>query len=171
MNSNFWDRTERRQGLALPLNEKIILFGAARVDDPIKGFDIFLEALQCLIIKGIYKKEELHLVTFGNFKYSEKVIPHIPVSHTDMGWIKEYRILSQLYSAADIVVSSSFYETFGQTLIEAQSCGCVPVSFGNSGQTDIIQHKINGYLAEYLSVKSLASGIQWGLENGKHMTL
>ena len=58
MNSNFWDRTESRQGLALPLNEKIILFGAARIDDPIKGFDIFLEALQCLIIKGISENKK-----------------------------------------------------------------------------------------------------------------
>ena len=80
-----------------------------------------------------------------------------------MGWITENTVLSQLYSAADIVISSSLYETFGQTLIEAQACGCIPVSFGNSGQSDIINHKQNGYLAEYLSVKSLAAGIEWGI--------
>ena len=38
----------------------------------------------------------------------------------------------------------------GQTLIEAQACGCIPVSFGNSGQADIIRHKENGFLADYL---------------------
>ena len=36
------------------------------------------------------------------------------------------------------------------------------MSFNNSGQTDIIRHKKNGYLAEYLSSKDLAAGIAWG---------
>ena len=62
-----------------------------------------------------------------------------------------------------MLVSSSLYETFGQTLIEAQACGCIPVSFNNSGQRDIIDHKVNGYLADYKSVESLADGLEWGL--------
>ena len=71
-----------------------------------------------------------------------------------------------LYSASDALISASLYETFGQTLIEAQACGCLPISFGNSGQTDIIRHKENGYLAEYLSPASLADGIIWTLTEG-----
>ena len=65
------------------------------------------------------------------------------------------------------IVSASFYETFGQTLIEAQACGCVPVSFGNSGQADIIRHKENGFLADYLSADSLAEGIRWGITEAR----
>ena len=60
-------------------------------------------------------------------------------------------------------MSSSFYETFGQTLIEAQACGSIPVSFAGSGQADIIEHLQTGYLAERLSVDDLAKGITWGL--------
>ena len=71
------------------------------------------------------------------------------------------------YSAADAVVCASRYETFGQTLIEAQACGCLPVSFGNSGQTDIITHLKNGYLAKAYSVDDLAKGIHWALSEGK----
>lgn len=163
------DRKESRQILELPNNKKILLFGAARIDDPIKGFHILLKAIQYLQAQGIYTKEELHLVTFGKFKYPEKVIPQIPVSHTDMGWITDNSILSQLYSAADVVISSSLYETFGQTLIEAQACGCIPISFGNSGQANIINHKQNGYLAEYLSVESLAAGIEWGINKSQNV--
>jgi glycosyltransferase involved in cell wall biosynthesis len=69
--------------------------------------------------------------------------------------------MSQIYSAANVVVSSSLYETFGQTLIEAQLCGCIPVAFNNSGQSDIIHHKEDGYLADYLSAGSLADGLEW----------
>ena len=159
-------RKESRKNLGLSNQQKIILFGAARIDDPIKGFYILLEAIQYLLTQGIYKRENLHLVTFGKYKYPEKVIPSIPIDHTDMGWITDNETLSQLYSAADIVISSSLYETFGQTLIEAQACGCIPISFGNSGQADIIVHKQNGYLAKYLSIKSLAAGIEWGIKEG-----
>jgi glycosyltransferase involved in cell wall biosynthesis len=45
------------------------------------------------------------------------------------------------------------------------ACGCPVVSFNNSGQTDIINHKENGYLASYGDVEDLAGGIEWVLEN------
>ena len=43
------------------------------------------------------------------------------------------------------------------------ACGCVPVSFDGSGQTDIITHEKNGYLARRLSAESLADGMEWAL--------
>lgn len=160
------DKEECRRALNLPEKKKIILFGAARIDEPIKGFEILLNAIKHLIENKIFKQDELHLVTFGRFKHPELVIDKIPVTHSDIGFVSGGDTLSQLYSAADTTVSASLYETFGQTLIEAQACGCVPVSFGNSGQRDIITHKANGFLADYLSVTSLAEGIRWALTEG-----
>lgn len=156
------EKEQCRKALALP-DKYLILFGAARLDNPIKGFDILLEAIRHLIATHKFNPEQLHLVIFGKIKHPEPVLPKIPVGYSDFGSIADSSLLSQLYSAADITVSASLYETFGQTLIEAQACGCLPVSFGNSGQSDIIQHKENGYLADYLSIESLAEGIYWGL--------
>lgn len=45
------------------------------------------------------------------------------------------------------------------------ACGCPAVSFDNSGQTDIIDHQVNGYLAEYKNAKDLANGIEWALNH------
>ena len=157
------DKAECRKQLGLPLDKRIIIFGAARVDDPIKGFPMILDALSYLKTHNQEFAKDLHLVTFGIFKQAK---PHIPIDHTDIGWVKDNATLSMLYSASDALISASLYETFGQTLIEAQACGCLPVSFGNSGQTDIIRHKENGYLAEYLSPVSLAEGIVWTLTEG-----
>lgn len=156
------DKVSSRKALNLPADKHIILFGAARIDDPIKGVEYLLQALRLLIEKKQFRQEELHLVLFGRIKHPEKLFAAIPVSYTWFGRIGDTSKLSQLYSAADVTVSASFYETFGQTLIEAQACGCVPVSFGNSGQADIIRHKENGFLADYLSAESLAEGIRWG---------
>ena len=157
------DKAECRKQLGLPLDKRIIIFGAARVDDPIKGFPMILDALSYLKAHNQEFAKDLHLVTFGIFKQAK---PHIPIDHTDIGWVKDNATLSMLYSASDALISASLYETFGQTLIEAQACGCLPISFGNSGQTDIIRHKENGYLAEYLSPASLSEGIIWTLTEG-----
>lgn len=156
------DKESSRKELSLP-DKHIILFGAARIDDPIKGIEYLLQAIRLLIAEKHFRQEELHLALFGRIKHPEKLFAAIPVSYTYFGRIGDTAKLSQLYSAADVTVSASFYETFGQTLIEAQACGCIPVSFGNSGQADIIRHKENGFLADYLSADSLAEGIRWGM--------
>jgi glycosyltransferase involved in cell wall biosynthesis len=124
-------------------------------------------AIEELISSGRFRREDLHLAYFGKIKYPQQILPLIPIDYTDLGWIKDAETLSVIYSAVDTVVCASRYETFGQTLIEAQACGCLPVSFNNSGQTDIIQHRKNGYLAEAYSTKDLAKGMEWALTEGK----
>jgi glycosyltransferase involved in cell wall biosynthesis len=89
----------------------------------------------------------------------------IPVEYAFMGQISDSSLIAHLYASADVTVVPSYYETFGQTLIESMACGCPAVSFDNSGQTDVIDHKINGYLAKYKDVEDLAAGIEWVLEN------
>ena len=162
-----WGKDEARQQLLVPSDKFVIIFGAARIDDPFKGFHLLLQAIDLLISSGRYSKDDLHLIIFGKIKYSAQVLHKIHVNYTDLGWINSAEKLSVAYSAADAVVCASRYETFGQTLIEAQACGCLPVSFGNSGQTDIITHLKNGYLAEAYSVDDLAKGIHWALTEGK----
>ena len=161
------DKVEARRQLKLPADKFIVIFGAARIDDSIKGFPLLLKAIGLLISSGRYKKDDLHLAFFGKIKYPTQVLPLIPVDYTDLGWIDNAEKLSVAYASADVVVCASRYETFGQTLIEAQACGCIPVSFGNSGQADIITHLKNGYLAEAYSIDDLANGIHWALTEGK----
>ncbi len=161
------DRAECRQLLNLPADRHVILFGAARIDDPIKGLDTLNEALRLLTERGRFRREELLLVLFGHVKFPERALPNIPIDYKYIGIVNGTDALSRVYSAAEVTVSASHYETFGQTLVEAQACGCLPVSFGNSGQADIIRHKENGFLAEYPSAESLAEGIAWGLTEGQ----
>ena len=161
------DKAEARRQLGLPADKHILLFGAARIDDPLKGFSTLLKAIKHLLNSRQYKEEDLHLAFFGKIKFPDEVLPHIPIGYTDLGWVNDSSILSAIYSAADVTVCASLYETFGQTLIEAQACGCLPVSFGNSGQADIIRHRQNGYLAQAYSVEELAEGIHWAFTEGK----
>lgn len=156
---------ESRKICHLPSDKKIILFGAARIDDPIKGFPLFLKSLDRLVSVHPELASQIHLVLFGHMKQPEW-FRKITLPYTYMGSVNSTDRLSRLYASADVLVSASYYETFGQTLIEAQACGCLPVSFGNSGQSGIIRHLENGYLADYLSEESLAEGIWWAFTEG-----
>ncbi len=140
----------------------VIAFGAARIDDPIKGFSYLAEALRLLVDSGRFRAEDIRLLLFGRVK-DAGVFNQLPVPYTYLGYVDDVYRLSQVYSASNATVSSSLYETFGQTLIEAMACGSIPVSFDGSGQTDIISHQKNGYLAHRLSAESLAEGIAWAL--------
>ena len=156
------DRDDART--ALDVSEPyVISFGAARIDDPIKGFDYLVDALRKLVNTGRVRPEELRLLMFGDVR-DISVFSQLPVPYTHLGYVSDEDQLSLIYSASNATVSSSLYETFGQTLIEAMACGSVPVSFGGSGQADIISHRQTGYLAERLSADSLAEGIDWALK-------
>jgi glycosyltransferase involved in cell wall biosynthesis len=146
----------------LPEDKHVIVFGAVKIDEQRKGLKYLNQALQRLIDQEIYKKDDFHLALFGGIKQAD-VLDEIPVPYTYLGFLKNDEELSSLYSAADVAAIPSLYETFGQTVVEAQACGCVPVTFTGSGQMDIITHLQNGYLAEYLSVEDFAKGIQWAL--------
>lgn len=140
----------------------VIAFGAARIDDPIKGFSYLIEALRRLVDERRFAPTDVRLLLFGNIRQPE-LLQQVPVACTHLGYVDDEDQLSLVYSAANVTVSSSLYETFGQTLIEAQSCGSLPISFDGSGQADIIDHRQTGFLARRLSAESLAEGIEWGL--------
>lgn len=152
------DRMEARRALGLPSDAKIVLMGAARLNDPIKGFEYLKEALEAF--RG---RAGLLLVLFGGIKGDDSFLAGLPLPHVSMGLLADTARIARLYAAADVTVVPSHYETFGQTLIESMASGCPAVSFGNSGQRDIIDHRINGYLARYPDPADLAAGIEWVL--------
>ncbi len=153
---------EAREAFSLPRDKKIILMGAYKIDDPIKGFAFLKQAL----LKIYEQEKDILLVLFGNIK-NIKIVEDIPFPYTHLGTIRELSRIALLYNASDVNIVPSYYETFGQTITESMACGCPSVSFNNSGQTDIIDHKVNGYLAEYKNVDDLAAGINWALSQNK----
>lgn len=160
-----------RSELNLPTDKYIIAFGASRMDDPIKGFTFLVSAIRYLDTNNIIPIDKIHLVLFGKAKNAESFFAGIPTTYSWFGTINNTHKLSQLYSSADIYAMPSLYETFGQTLIEAMACGCVPIAFNNSGPAGIIDHLHNGYTAQYPSIEDLANGIQWILSDADYTLL
>jgi glycosyltransferase involved in cell wall biosynthesis len=161
------DKQLMRTKHLLPENKRIILIGAYKLNDPVKGFEYLRRALSILV----KKRDDLFLIMFGEIKNDPSFLSDMPVEYCSMGLLTDASVIAQLYSAADVTVVPSMYETFGQTLIESMACGCPVVSFNNSGQTDIIDHKVNGYLASYKEAEDLAAGIAWVLDNSEKLHL
>jgi len=124
----------------------------------IKGTDLFIEAMHCLHAKGI----QLDITTFGG-----PPLPDLPPvgKYQHMGRIDDPGKLAELYASADLLVTASRMESFGQTAAEALACGTPVVCFDTSGLRDIVEHKKNGYRAAFFSPESLADGINWCLED------
>jgi glycosyltransferase involved in cell wall biosynthesis len=155
------DKQTMRNKYSFPQEKKIIIMGAAKINDPIKGFNILRQTL--FLLKK--KREDLLLVLFGEIKENASFLSDIPIEYVYMGSLSNMSVIAELYATADVAVVTSYYETFGQTLIESMACGCPVVCFNNSGQTDIVNHQINGYLTKYKDAEDLAAGIEWVLEN------
>ncbi len=154
------NKTEARQKLGISLDKKYILFGAMRIDDPIKGWDMFVKALELLCSNGGFK-ENTEILAFGRIKDDTKVFNTCPLKINHFGTVSNTERLNYIYNSANLSVVSSYYETFSQVASESFCCGVPVVAFNNSGPKDIIDHKINGYLSQYKSIEDLASGINW----------
>lgn len=142
----------------LDYSRDIILFGAARLDDPIKGLDKAIEALNYLFDNHPEVANNAMVVFFGGLKDKE-ALAELRFPHLWAGPVFDPSLLRQLYASAKIVLSSSSYETLPGTLIEGQAAGCLAVTFGRGGQSDIVEHGVNGFIADSDDPISLANCI------------
>ncbi len=62
------------------------------------------------------------------------------------GWVDHNR-LPALYSAADLLVLPSRFDTFSCVVLEALSCGLPVIAYDTKGPRDIISHGVSGFLA------------------------
>lgn len=145
-----YERKAIRNILGLPLNKKIILFGADYLGNPRKGTLLLIKALE-----KIENHNNLYICSFGST---------IPLKTNNfkihsLGKIRDDRLLAMFYSAADLFITPSLEETFGQTLIEAISCGTPIVSFPTGGGLDVCKSEFNGILANDFTEDSLYKAI------------
>lgn len=157
-----FDKKLARQLLNLPLNKKLILFGAVTgTSDKRKGFHLLLAAIQKL--NQYTSKEDIELVIFGTSQPSEP--PDFGLKTYYLGALSDDIALSLVYSSADVFVAPSVEDNLPNTIVESLACGTPCVGFKIGGIPDIIDHGENGYLAQPAEPEDLAVGIAWVIDN------
>ena len=127
--------------------ETIILFVGRMV--PLKGIDKLLKAITYL-----EKERKIELLLIGGDEHSQKEIQRLKIlskslkinkSVIFLGLVKQ-EMLPFFYSAADLCVVPSYYESFGLVVLESLACGTPVVATKVGGAESVIQHGKTGYV-------------------------
>ena len=140
-----------------------ILYGAMNAaTDRIKGFKYLLSALQTLDNQGLCA----NLVVFGASKSDLPMqFEHINVHF--IGYVSDTDLLVALYNLADVMVVPSLTENLSCAIMESLSCATPVCCFAIGGNGDMVEHKVNGYLAREKDAEDLAMGIRWCISNNR----
>jgi glycosyltransferase involved in cell wall biosynthesis len=150
------DKKKAKQLLKLDMSKKHILFAAANVTNSRKGYKYLEKALEKL------KEEEYEIIVLGDDKNNEI---NFAIPTIKLGYVSDLDTIITAYNAADVFVSPTLEDNLPNTIMESMSCGTPCVAFKIGGIPDLIDHKKNGYLAQYMNSEDLSSGIKWVLSN------
>ncbi|PWD99762.1 glycosyltransferase family 4 protein [Marinilabilia rubra] len=158
------DKGKVRAELGLPVDKKLLLFGAANTTDPRKGTIHLLRALKHLNARDPNLKNELELMAFG--KNIDAFAHELPFVMHPFHTVKSQERMVHLYQAADLFVLPSMQDNLPNTVVESMSAGVPVVGFDIGGVPEMIMHQENGFLTAPGEWKDLAEGIIYVLGNG-----
>ena len=162
------DKNSAKDKLSIPQQNDVILF-VGRID-PIKGLDVLVKALS--MISSVGEREVILYIVGGNDDDNE-YYQSIKSLVVDMGLDDKviftgsipHDALSLYYSAADVFVLPSHYESLGFVVIEAMACGTPVVASRVGGIPSIVEHGSTGYLIPWRCPEAFATQIEVLLKN------
>ena len=163
------DKTEARQKLNLSPDKKILLFGAMDVQDKRKGFEYLEKSLKILSSQNPESIQSMEVLVIGKSKID--LSRSFPYKINQLGVVSSSQQMALAYSAANLFVLPSIEDNLPNMIMESMACATPVVAFNTGGIPEMIDHKLNGFLAEYKNEKSLSEGIQFILSSAKYLEL
>ncbi|CAB4757423.1 unannotated protein [freshwater metagenome] len=135
-----------------PLHEykkiKKVLLYAGGTQDPRKGYDLFLSALNSM-------NETCEVLVLGK-KGVETAGVNKQITITGIQWINSENEMNQIYCESSMTIVPSRQEAFGQVASESVMAGTPVISFEVGGLRDIIKHGLNGFLIQGFDTQRMA---------------
>lgn len=153
-----------RERMHLPKDMKIVLFAAMKASDKRKGMDYLMEAARLVAQE---RDDILFLIAGAN---GDEIARCLPLHARSTGFMAPADMLD-LYNAADVFVTPSLQDNLPNTIMESMACGTPCVGFSTGGIPEMIDHRKNGYVAEYKNAQDLADGLIWTLFDADPETL
>ena len=141
----------------LRIEGECLLFVGSCVEE--KGIRFLIEAMPTIIRE--YPKAKLIVVGEGNIKsdmikLSEKLLVKDSIIFT--GIIANNQ-LPEYYTNADLFILPSFSEGFPVSLMEAMSCGCIPICSDIHIFKSVLEEGKTGFIVELKSSKSISDKV------------
>ena len=160
------DKTAARQRLGFDKDESIVLY-VGRFD-PIKGIDRLLEA-----IAHLKHLKRMRLVIIGGDGPATPEYQNLQQLCSKFGIQKSVHFVGRVeqdqlppyYSAADLLIVPSYYESFGLVGLESLACGTPVVASRVGAMEDIIEESKTGYVVADLTPRGLANRIEKVISN------
>ncbi len=147
---------EAKDFVGLKNEDRMILF-VGRIE-PLKGIDTLIEAMAILRDQGFFQKNPFYLAVIGGDPVEERDL--VSGEMTRLQELREKYQLADLvtflgkkaqdtlpyyYSAAEVVVVPSFYESFGMVALESMACGTPVIASQVGGLAFLVQDGETGF--------------------------
>jgi len=142
-------KVSRKEIFGIPEDQKVLLF-VGRISRE-KG----IMDLPYIYAKVKKKHPDIRIAVVGSGPAEAELKEAIP-DLIHIGWVKS-ETLPDIYSAADLLLLPSHFDTFGLVVLEAMACGLPVAAYAKMGPKDIIEHEKSGYVAD--SKKQLTAHI------------
>jgi D-inositol-3-phosphate glycosyltransferase len=145
---------EAKQYIGVPNEERMVLF-VGRIE-PLKGVDTLIRAMSCLRVTNIDQPAYLAIVGGDPDASPEEMTAEMTRLQALCHELCMDRMvvflgkrgqdtLPYYYSAAEVLVMPSHYESFGMVALEAMACGTPVIASQVGGLAFLIQDGITGY--------------------------
>lgn len=171
---------EARAYIGLKPEDRMILF-VGRIE-PLKGVDTLLEAMSCLQMK---ESRPVHLAIIGGDPAASPEdmnaemarlknlceVLGLDQSVVFLG-VRDQDKLSYYYSAAEVVVMPSHYESFGMVALEAMACGTPVIASEVGGLGYLVRDGETGFTIPDQEPEALCEKLSWLLNDKElHATM
>lgn len=148
-----------REKYGIPQNkDKILFFGAHCVDDPRKGFDKLIKALNIYRDSIDVKEQEKILLLIAGYGI-DSIKDKLPFDYINLGFLDGEK-LPQIYSMATAYLSPSIEDAGPSMVNQSLAAGTPVICFKVGIALELVDNMGTGYCAELANEKDFARGIE-----------